>query len=511
MNRQEGNVGGLPRFPVSYWLASSSRPSYGKLEKDLTVDVAVIGAGIAGITTAYLLAQAGKRVVLLEAGRLLGGTTGHTTAKLTAQHDLIYDELIRRFGQDDALFYYAANRDGMDFVRRKILELDIDCDYAVEDAYLYAADEEQIRLVQLEYEAYRKLGIPCRLEDGIPLPIAARSAVAMTGQARFHPVPYLVRLLEEFEKMGGLVYEQTTVEKVEEGEPSAVLTKDGRRVTCLDVVSCSHFPVFESGMYFARLHAVSSYALAFRMPGELPRGMYLSAGDPKRSVRAITYGGEQLLLVGGESHDTGQDDCTSGRYEALAAFARETFGAGDILYRWSAHDLVTPDKLPYIGRATAKHPRSYVATGFRKWGMSNGTAAALLIRDLILGIENPYANLFDPTRHLASGGVKSLVAHNADVVVQYVKGKLPWLTKNVQDLGPDQGALIRHEGKKAAAYRDPEGRLHIMDATCTHMGCEVSWNEGDRTWDCPCHGSRFDCTGGVKAGPAVEPLKMLKE
>jgi glycine/D-amino acid oxidase-like deaminating enzyme/nitrite reductase/ring-hydroxylating ferredoxin subunit len=509
-----GTESTMPRFPVSYWLASSPRPSFGKLDKDLTVDVAVMGAGITGITTACLLAREGKRVVLLEAGRLLGGTTGHTTAKITAQHNLIYDELIRNFGRDDAFLYYSANRDGMDFIRRTISELGIECDYAEEEAYLYTTEQDNIRAVQMEFEAYQKLGIPSRLDDDVALPVEGRSAAVMTGQARFHPVSYLARLLEEFVRMGGQVYEQTTVETVEEGEPNVVVMNDGPRVTCLDAVSCSHFPVFETGLYFTRLHAESSYAMVVRAPGELPHGMYLSVDEPKRSLRTITRGGERLLLVGGETHSTGhsgKDTCTSGHYEALADFARDTFGATDILYRWSAHDLVTPDKLPYIGRATSKYPQSYVATGFRKWGMTNGTAAALLIRDLIMGIDNPYAKLFDPTRFHKAPGVKSFLAHNTDTAIQYVKGKLPWLTKKAEELGPDEGALIRHEGKKAAAYRDPEGRLRIMDSTCTHMGCDVEWNADDRTWDCPCHGSRFDCQGKVKAGPAVEPLKILQE
>lgn len=508
----EERTAGLPRFPVSYWLASCERPSFAKLDRNLRVDAAVIGGGITGITTAYLLAKEGKRVALLEAGRLLNGTTGNTTAKVTAQHDLIYDELIGSIGQDAAHLYYSANMEGLQFIRQNVWSLQIDCDFANEDAYLYADAEDGVRAVQQEFEAYVKLGIPGRLEDGVGLPVSSRSAVVMEEQARFHPVAYLVSLLNAFVEMGGVVFENTMVETVEEGEPTVVLTKDGPRVTCLDAVSCSHFPVFETGLYFARLHAESSYAIVGRSSAEWPNGMYLSVDGAKRSVRTITKNGEKLLLIGGESHGTGHGTNTSEHYEALAAFARERFGMTEILNRWSAHDLVTPDKLPYIGRATKKYPNSYVATGFRKWGMTTGTLAAMLIRDLILGIDNPYEQLFDPSRSIAkTGGLKGLVAHNADVGVRFVQGKLPWLMRKPEELAPDEGGLIRHGGKKAAAYRDPEGRLHVMDATCTHMGCEVEWNQGDRTWDCPCHGSRFDCLGKVKAGPAVEPLKIISE
>jgi glycine/D-amino acid oxidase-like deaminating enzyme/nitrite reductase/ring-hydroxylating ferredoxin subunit len=501
---------GLPTYPESYWLATVGMPSYGKLEKDLEADVAIVGGGIAGLTTAYLLAKEGKSVVLATAGKLLGGTTGYTTAKLTAQHDLIYDEYIAHFGEERAKRYYEANMEGLAFIRQLAEEANIDCDLVEEDAYVYTNAESKIASVEKEYEAYKRLGIPGALEEKLALPVPARLAVVMHNQARFHPVPYLKHLTEQFVKLGGRIFENTTIDKVEEnGGSVTVTTADGRRIDCRDAVSCSHFPIPDSGFYFARLHAESSYAIAVRAPGELPKGMYISAEKPNRSVRTITYGGEKLLLIGGESHKVGQSEPGFRHYEALEAFARTEFGATDIVYRWSAQDFEATDKMPYIGPVSGGKKHIYVATGFRKWGMTTSVVAAHLLTDLIVGRGNRYADLYDPSRFHADPDLKTLVSQNVNVAGQLIRGKLEWLRRKPEDLGPDEGGLVRVDGRKAGAYRGPDGELIVVDTTCRHMGCEVEWNDGDRTWDCPCHGSRYTYRGEVIEGPAKKNLERL--
>ncbi|WP_040951912.1 FAD-dependent oxidoreductase [Gorillibacterium massiliense] len=502
----------LPRFPESYWLSSADIPAFEPLKASIDVEVAVIGGGITGITTAYLLAKEGKRTALLTSGSLIGGTTGYTTAKITVQHNLIYDEHIRHFGLEKAGLFYQANNEALAFIRKKVEEYGIDCDFTEEDAFVYATTDVGEELLRKEVAAYRELNIPGYLTDDLPLPFPVRSALGLRGQARFHPVPYLVRLVTEFVRMGGQVYEDTMVEAVEEGSPNRLKIGGGIEAVCDDVVSCSHFPVLESGLYFARLHAESSYVLAARLPHgqELPAGMYISADNPTRSIRTVTYKGEKLLLLGGESHKTGQGVCTIKHYEALEGWANSVFGVTDFPYRWSTNDFVTLDKLPYIGQATGRHPHSFVATGYRKWGMTSGTAAALLLTDLIVGRDNRYRELFDPVRFQADPDLKELIVQNADVAKQMIAGKLEWLTRKPDELGRDEGALVRIGGRKAGAYRDAEGELFLVDSTCTHLGCEVEWNNGDRTWDCPCHGSRFHYDGGVLEGPATEPLKRIE-
>ncbi|CAG7640347.1 Cytochrome b6-f complex iron-sulfur subunit [Paenibacillus solanacearum] len=501
----------LPQFPESLWLAASPIPSFPKLTRDIRVDAAVVGAGISGITTAYLLSQRGLRVALIEAGTVLSGTTGHTTAKITAQHDLVYDEFISHFGKEQARLYYEANHEALQFIKKTVAEQRIACDFTEEDAYVYTDADDYVKKIASEYAAYEALGIPGAYADRTPLPFPTKAAVVMKQQARFNPVPYLTHLLRQAtEQYGCQVYEHSTAVNLEKGSPATVITQEGQRVTCDFVVLSTHFPFADGGgFYFAKLHASRSYVLAAKAAQAWPGGMYICAEEPKRSLRSATVNGEALLLIGGESHKTGQGLCTFRHYEALQQFGEEQLGITDIRYRWSAQDLVTLDKLPYIGPITSDALNVFVATGYKKWGMTTGTAAALLIDKLVAGGESPYQELFHPSRFHADPSLKTLIVQNADVLDQFVSGKLEMIFKTPEELDRDEGSVVRVNGKRAGAYRDPEGTLHIVDTTCTHMGCEVEWNDGERTWDCPCHGSRFSYKGDVLEGPAKEPLAEL--
>ncbi|MEV5024845.1 FAD-dependent oxidoreductase [Paenibacillus sp. LPE1-1-1.1] len=504
---------GMPKFPRPYWTESSSlRASFPALEQNTEADVTVVGGGISGITTAYLLVQEGLKVVLLEAGSLLGGTTAHTTAKITAQHDLIYDELIRSEGEEKAALYYEANHEALQFIKQTIEKNKIECGFSVQDAYVYTNSNEYIKKLEKEMSAYSALGISGAYAEHIPLQIPAKAAVVMHGQAQFHPLQYLNALTQKFIDAGGTIYENTTAIDVEEGPLPEVITSKGHRIKCKHIVSCTHFPFYDGhGFYFARMHADRSYVLGIHVADELAEGMYLSAEDPKKSFRyAETAEHGKLLLVGGQSHKTGQGICTINHYEELQRYAEGHFQVKEIAYRWSAQDLVTGDKIPYIGRITSSSPNVYIASGYRKWGMTNGTAAALLIRDLITEKENAYEDLYAPSRSITLGTMKNLVVENVDVAKHLLAGKLEMVNKRPEDLAPDEGSVVKLHGKRAGAYKDEAGKLFLVDTTCTHMGCEVEWNNGDRTWDCPCHGSRFAINGDVIEGPAEEPLKTLR-
>lgn len=502
----------IPKFPESYWVESSpGLTSYPTLEQSIEADVAVVGGGISGITTAYLLAKEGLSVVLIEAGRLLNGTTAHTTAKITAQHDLIYDELIHQEGEEKASLYYKANHDALQFMKQTIEQNKIDCGFSVQDAYVYTNSDDYINKLEQEMSAYASLGIPGAYVEQTPMQIPAKAAVIMHNQAQFHPLQYLSALTLKFVEAGGKIYENTTAVDVEPGTHPEVITSKGHRIACKHVVSCTHFPFYDGlGFYFARMHADRSYVLGVHVENKCPEGMYLSAEDPKRSIRyAETAKHGKLLLIGGQSHKTGQGICTINHYEELRKFAETHFQMKEIAYRWSAQDLVTGDKIPYIGRITASSPNVYLATGFRKWGMTNSTAAALLIRDLIMEKDSAYEELYAPSRSIGLGTIKNLIVDNADVAKHLIAGKLEMVHKHPEDLAPDEGSVVKLHGKRAGAYKDSEGKLFLVDTTCTHMGCEVEWNNGDRTWDCPCHGSRFSVSGEVVEGPAEKPLKTL--
>ncbi|MRX71542.1 FAD-dependent oxidoreductase [Bacillus lacus] len=503
----------MPQHPEPYWREGIDFPSFPSLNNDIKTDVAVIGAGITGITAAYLLAKEGKKVTVLEANEILNGTTAHTTAKITAQHGIIYDELISHFGLENTKLYYDANQEALEFIRNLVKSENIHCDFSDQDAVIFTNEEPYLEQLQKEYQAYQKLNIDSTYDSEMLLDLPMKAALTMKHQAQFHPLKYLVHLVEKLKDEGVSFYEHTTAEDIQEGDVSKVITRSGHSVEADAVIVATHYPFYDGkGFYFSRLHAERSYSVAVKAEKDLEAGMYINAEQPSRSVRYTqNEAGEKVLIIGGEGHKTGQSENTLKHYEALQSFSDEHFGIQEFPNRWSTQDLFTLDQVPYIGKITANSQNIYVATGFRKWGMSNGTAAALLLTDLIVGRENRYADLFTPSRFKADPGVKEFIKENTNVAVELVKGKVEGADKKLEELNLDEGAVVKVNGKRAGAYRDSAGQVHLVDTTCTHMGCEVEWNNGERSWDCPCHGSRFDYAGEVLEGPAVKPLKKVNE
>lgn len=501
----------LPKDTNSYWRAFQHTNNFDALDQDIEVDVCVVGGGITGITSAYLLAKEGLNVALLEADDLMSGTTGHTTAKITAQHDLIYDELMTNLGKSKAKLYYEANLQALQFIKYTINELKIDCELSNQDAYLYATTEEYAQKVKKEYEAYQALGIDGELVDTIPLNLEIKNAVMMRDQAQFHPVKYLTPLIEKIKEMGGLIFENTTAVNIKEEQKPKVLTNKNYQVTAKYVLSCTHFPFYEGlGLYSTRMYADRSYVIAGdvgMVQEDFLNGIYISADQPTRSMRSVTINDEKMVLIVGESHKTGQGKDTLKHYKALQSFGEELFDLKKIPYRWSAQDLTTLDKVPYIGEITPGQPNILIATGYRKWGMSNGTVAALLLSDIVLEKKNAFKDLYTPSRFNATPSIKNFLKQNMDVAGHLIKGKFEKSNFDPKDLNNDEGAVITINGERKGAYRDEEGTLHIVDTTCTHVGCEVEWNNGEKTWDCPCHGSRFSFNGDVLEGPAEKPLQ----
>lgn len=495
--------------PDSYWPNSVELITFPKCTQSLDVDVVVVGGGITGITTTYLLNQHGIKVALLESDKLLRGTTGHTTAKITVQHDLIYKELIDTLGEEKTKLYYEANNEALNFIQNTVHDLHIECEFKKENAYIYTQSDEYVSKLMNELNAYQKLGIEGRFLESIPLPIQIKGALVVENQAQFHPLKYLYSLIQSASKES-LIYENTQVVDIEKGPRTKVITEDGHTISCDHVVVCTHFPFYDiRGLFFTRMYPERSYVLAIKPEKEYPGGMYLSAEDPKRSVRYTPFNGENLILVGGESHKTGYGDCTTKHYEALKTFGNQLFGIKEIPFRWSTQDLTTLDKVPYVGHITSNNPNIYVATGYRKWGMTNSTAASLLILDLILNRQNRFSELYTPSRFDSNPDIKSFISINTDVAKSLITNKLAAVHKKLEDLAPNEGAIVCINGKKAGAYLDSEHQYHIVDNTCTHLGCETQWNDAEKTWDCPCHGSRFSIDGTVVEGPTQKPLTKL--
>lgn len=501
----------IPKYPKSYWIMDSDIPNFPSLKESVMTDITIVGGGITGITTAYLLASQGRDVILIDAGSLFQGTTGHTTAKVTAQHGLIYNELIDNFGLEKAHLYYKANKEALKFIKQTISNYSIDCDFRNEDAYLYTQDEKFIEKIKKEQIAYEKIGIEYELLKELPLNLPIRLALKMKDQAQFHPIKYLSILVKRCLSKGVQFFENTTAIDIEYTKNPVVITRNHKRIHSEYVICASHYPFYDGqGFYPTRMYADRSYVLAIKCHKKYPGGMYINAESPTRSIRAThTTDGEQLWFIGGESHKVGQGEPTFKHHEALRKFAKDNFPVDKILYRWSAQDLITLDKLPYIGPITKNQEKVLIATGFRKWGMTTGTMAAKLLKRYIMNSDlNEYQKLFSPSRKILNLDLKNFIKYNVDVAKHLIKGKLEYVDtpKNIKR---DEAKILRIKGKRAGAYRDQDNKLHIVDTTCTHLGCEINWNSSERSWDCPCHGSRFSYTGEVLEGPAKEPLEKI--
>jgi glycine/D-amino acid oxidase-like deaminating enzyme/nitrite reductase/ring-hydroxylating ferredoxin subunit len=481
----------------SVWLQTAPlAPSHPRLDRDLHADACVVGGGIVGVTTALLLHEAGLHVVLVEADRIGHGVTGHTTAKVTSQHGLIYARLRSEHGPEAARLYARANEGALTWMTDRIARDGIDCDVRRRAAYVYASDRSQITR---ELNAALGAELPAALVDTTPLPYAVGAAMRFDDQAELHAQKYLLALAAQLPE----IYEGTRAVQVGD----AVRTPGGM-IHARHTILATHYPFPDRSLAFARLHPQRSYAIVCRIDGAPPDGMFISGEEPTRSVRGVPVAGEELLLVGGEGHKTGTGGDTTRRYAALEAFAREHWDVRSVDYRWSAQDNTTADGLPFVGRLTPWEPRVLMATGFAKWGMTNGTAAAIVLRDLVLGHDNPYAALVDPVRLNVRASLPALLKENAQVAARFVGDRLgkPG-RRDISELEPGEGDIVNLDGERVAGYRDADGALTALSPVCSHLGCQVNFNQAERSWDCPCHGSRFAVDGTVLQGPAVHRLE----
>jgi glycine/D-amino acid oxidase-like deaminating enzyme/nitrite reductase/ring-hydroxylating ferredoxin subunit len=500
-------------------MPSGPMPTFSALDRDVSVDVAVIGGGLTGITAAYLLKKAGMRVALLERRRLASIDTGHTTAHVAYVTDTRLAALEKSFGRDHAAAAWDAGRAALWQIGTNVDNEEIDCDFQWVTAWLHQPaghnrpSDTSTSELRHEAELAAALGFDASFVDRVPF--MGTAGIGFEGQALFHPRKYLRALVDRISGGGSIVCEHTTVEEVE-SDP-LVVTANGYRVSADYLVVATHTPlVGKSNLVSAtllqtKLALYTTYAMAAKLSlhDAPPEGSYWDTADPYLYLRVEHRSKEALAILGGEDHKTGQTNDEGACYARLEQKFRKLLPTAEITNRWSGQVIETPDGLPLIGETS---DRQFIATGYAGNGMTFGTVAAMMACDAVLKRQNPWTRLFDPSRTTLKGGLWDYVRENKDYPYYLIRDRFSGAEgRSLRALRRGEGRILELGGKRVAAYRDANGTVTKLSPICTHMGCVVAWNAAERTWDCPCHGSRFDPKGRVVAGPAESPLRSSEE
>jgi glycine/D-amino acid oxidase-like deaminating enzyme/nitrite reductase/ring-hydroxylating ferredoxin subunit len=503
----------------SVWKATATLPEFGPLAEDLRTDVCVVGAGIAGLTTAYLLARAGKRVVVLDKGPVGGGETAQTTAHLSSAMDDHYHEIEKTHGEEGARLTYESHQAAIERIGEIAAVEGIDCDYQRLDGYLFLAPHHRRDFLEQELDAAHRAGFRgVELLERAPLEFFDTGpCLRFPRLAQFHPLRYLAGLVAALQRDGGRIFTDSFVESVRGGADAHLRTSAGRTVHADAVVIAANSPFNDRVAIHTKQAPYRSFVIGARVPaGSVPLGLYWDTLEYYHYVRLQPdydgRGTHDLLIVGGEDHKTGQADDAELRYARLEAWTRERFPMIEAIpFRWSGQVLEPTDFNAFIGRNPLDADNVYIATGDSGQGMTHGTIAGLLISDLILGRENPWESLYDPSRvRLSTGTVMEFVQENLNVAVQYADWIRPGDAGAAEEIPAGTGMVMQRGASKIAVYRDESGTLLERSAVCTHLGCIVRWNSEERSWDCPCHGSRFAPTGEVLNGPAPSALNPIE-
>lgn len=501
----------VPGAAAAYWLASDGEsllPERGRHDNvriPASCDIAVIGAGLTGLLVAQRLAERGADVCIIEARSAGTGVSGHTTAKLTVQHGAVYARLEQVHGEDGARIYAEANRDGIEHIRLLADHLDIDCDLATVDSFVYSQSTNGLERLEDECSSALQAGLAAELLDGrdVGLPFQVGGAVAIPGQWRFHPVKFMAGVRRALDRAGVTIVEGVRVHKIDEDDQGvAVITDDGT-VRCKDAVVATHYPFHDYGSLFTRLYPYTAYVLGLYLDEPLDDALYVGLDD-EPTLRLQPTDSGQMLIASGETHRVGADVDERKEYRSFIGQINDRMRIGNISWHWSTQHNATPDQVPFIGRSPgADHV--WIGTGYNGWGMSHSGVAAIILGEQLLGKSDPYVGFFDPGR-FSTEALGRFARANTHVLAEFI-GTLVPEGPEVDALANGEATVVRRGLSRIGVYRDFEGSLHAVSTSCTHMRCGLRFNDAEKTWDCPCHGSRFDYDGEVIHSPAVERLR----
>ena len=494
---------------LSLWIETTPATNFPSLRGELSADVAIVGGGITGITAAYILAKAGKSVVLIEKGRVAMSETGHTTAHIIEATDADYRDLIKDHGEEGARMDTEAIRSAIALIRSNVAELRIDCGFEDVDGYLYAEEEKDREYLKRQQGFLRQAGIETEWVDRVPLPFPTIGGLRYRNQSIFHVRQYLLALLDAAVARGAAVYENSLVNEVQNAEKNGrcVVKTDHGSVVARHVLLATHVPINDRGAIWAKMHVTRTYVVAAPIqPGQITNALFWDTPYPYHYTRLLETDRGLFLIVGGEDRDVGKEDNDETRYAALEDYCRSHFGVTSFSHRWSGQINEPADALPFIGEST--HGKNvWMSTGYSGTGMTYGTLSAMLLSDFALDRQNRFAKLYDPSRKKLGSILENVVTKATEFPKRMIE-KVTHLdveAKSVAEVSEGEGKIVATGGSKYAVARI-DGDLRVVDPTCTHMGCTVAWNAAEKSWDCPCHGSRFDTRGEVLNGPATSPL-----
>lgn len=497
----------------SLWINSTNdKGKFSKLKEDISTDICIIGAGLFGLSTGYYLTKAGKKVTIVERDESIATkTSGNTTGKITSQHDLFYNHLINDFDEKFAKKYLNANEQAIKNIKEIIDANNIDCDFEWQDSYVYTTKLDEVPLIQNEVNAVNKLGFNAEFLTDTNLPFKVYASIKFPNQAQFNPRKYMLGMSSYITNFRNSIYTNTNVEDIaKDGKNGYIIVTSSSNIKANKVVIATHYPFLSvPGFYFTKMYQSTSYAIAVDTHSKLFDGMYINVTPPIFSFRTANYYGKKILIVVGGDHKTGEAIENDSHYAELENEVRKLYPSSEVLFRWNTEDCISLDKVPYIGEFSSIMPHVYIGTGFRKWGITSSNIAANIITDKILNKSNKYSDIFNSKRFdfiKNRWEFKNIIKQTASSLV-FEKFTIPH--EAISNIAYDNAAIINLNGVNVGVYKDSSGNIFALKPNCSHLGCLLTWNNLDKTWDCPCHGSRFDFMGHNIYNPANKNLELI--